>query len=494
MPADLPDIPDIYAADADNDDVVDLLEIVKPGKITSSAVAAPKKEDDFSADLDALLGQQIADAEKTLNAAAPSPPVPFPDPTPVDHTVDPDETLNMPSMDDLNNLLASLGADTASAPQPPASPPRKTASFPDLDALPLAAQQQSPGAGAQGVSARETAVNVPLDLDFDLPLPQSVQPVTPPPPADNPRDIADTPQPPGEAAPEILLQEPETPPATENAQVPDLPVLEALFAENIPTPPPDLPDMETLFSRQIPAASPPPRSPAGTEAPPASQALPAAAREEPPDPLPESGDSSPEAPSPAAPFPEEVAAALTPPSPVLSVKVRKMTPEGAAAVPLAAIRKEPPAPVLAAETGETPAEDSAAASRYDEVDLNELDAILEDMLASAPPSGPPPAQESRDASAPPGGRFLPAAALPPLQEAVSRVDTGLADLRKVLLEKDALLEKQQSRLAEQAALIGELRASLASLHENMDKMAALSAAKVIREELASLLKDVPPAT
>ncbi|MDR2076387.1 MAG: hypothetical protein LBP61_05590, partial [Desulfovibrio sp.] len=95
MPNDLiPPSPDIADAD-DNDDVVDLLKIVKPGKTISPNGAALKKEDDFSADLEAMLGQ-IAEEEETRKTA--EPPSPFPDPTPVDHAVDPDETLNMPSM------------------------------------------------------------------------------------------------------------------------------------------------------------------------------------------------------------------------------------------------------------------------------------------------------------------------------------------------------------------------------------------------------------
>jgi hypothetical protein len=278
--------------------------------------------------------------------------------------------------------------------------------------------------------------------------------------------------------PEILLQEPEIPEEDKTARPPDLPAIESLFAENLPPPPPPLPDMETLFSRQIPDKPAPEGLLAGTARSPDAESLPAAAGK-----------------GPSARSPES---------------------------------KEPP-----------PDGDSSAAPPYDGVDLKELDAILEDMLACAPPPGLP-ARESReeDLPAPPENRAPSPPDLAPLRQAVSRAETGLADLKEDLLGKNALIEKQQSRLAEQTSLIEELRHSLGSLRENveaglaglkeellgknaliekqqsrlaeqtslieelrhsldslrdnMDKMAALSAAKVIREELASLLKDGPP--
>jgi chromosome segregation ATPase len=128
------------------------------------------------------------------------------------------------------------------------------------------------------------------------------------------------------------------------------------------------------------------------------------------------------------------------------------------------------------------------------VDLNDLAAVLEDMLASAPPPGHPPAPESRENSARPENGAPSSSGLAPLQQALNRVKDDLADLKKELRERNDQIEKQQSRLAEQAALVEDLRAALTSLRDNMDKEAALSAARVIREELASLLKDGPPAS
>jgi hypothetical protein len=445
------DTPPLEIADTDNDDIVDLLEIVKPGSSVPSGSATPEKADDFSADLEAILGQ-AADAEKNPDAF---PPAPFPDPTPVDHAVDPDETLNMPSMDDLNNLLASLGADSTPASSAPAPPPGKGAPLSDLDAHPMAGQRPPLG------PAPQDAPNVPLDLDFESPPPRAASPA---PPADERQQPPAAVPPAEKTPPEILLQEPENPQGGEVAQPPALPAIEALFAENTPQPR-SLPDMETLFSGQIQDNSAPGRSPAGTDAPPDAEGLPAP--EEPSDPPRETGEPSVDHGVPAAP-------------------------------------------------------------RYDGVDLNELDAVLEDMLASAPPSSPHLTRESRgkNPSSPAEDRSGPSPELAPLQQAVSRMETGLADLKKELqardslIEKqqsglaeqtalieelrhsltslrenrDSLIEKQQSGLAEQTALIEELRRSLTSLHENMDKMAASSAAKVIREELASILKDDPPAS
>jgi hypothetical protein len=251
----------------------------------------------------------------------------------------------------------------------------------------------------------------------------------------------EVPQPAEETLPEILLQEgPEIPQEEEGAQNPDLPAMETLFSASIPKPPPALPDMETLFGRDFPdaPAAAPDQPPAGTDAPPDKGDLPVTAQ------------------------------------------------------------KNPPASTLPPEAGDPQPDDSISsmAPRYDEVDLNELDALLEDMLASAPASGPPPAQEMQEnnASARPEDHVPQAAELAPLRQAVNRMETGLADLKGELLERNTLIEKQQSHLVEQAALIEELRVSLTGLRENMDKMAALSAAKVIREELASLLKDDAPAS
>lgn len=105
----------------------------------------------------------------------------------------------------------------------------------------------------------------------------------------------------------------------------------------------------------------------------------------------------------------------------------------------APVQAAAPAPAVAAEE---PAGDEG-------IDLNELDALLDTVLASAPKSAPAsvPAPE-------------PAA---PAQAPLSPDDTAIADLR---------------------AEVALLRAELDDLRANIDKYAAAAAAKVIREELA----------
>ena len=135
--------------DAD-DDVVDLLEVVKPGK---PVAASPDSDEDFSKDLDSMLDTlSRARQAKENGEADDSPPpavVPFPDPTPVDHEVDYNERLDLPGMEDLDKILHSLGpgAQTAAtkpesdkADEPVFEPTADAPDIPDPDALPATAQ------------------------------------------------------------------------------------------------------------------------------------------------------------------------------------------------------------------------------------------------------------------------------------------------------------------------------------------------------------------
>ena len=90
----------------DDDDIIDLLEVVKPGKAVVSDNSGSM--DEFSADLDSMLENLEKKERAELEADQP-----FPDPTPVDHEVDHNETLDLPSMNDLDSLLESLGAAPA---------------------------------------------------------------------------------------------------------------------------------------------------------------------------------------------------------------------------------------------------------------------------------------------------------------------------------------------------------------------------------------------
>ncbi len=136
----------------DDDDIVELLEVVTPGKAAKIG-AGESGEADFSADLEAMLDEVSAN-EARKNDKDPA----FPDPTPVDHTVDADEELAMPGLGDVDSLLKTLGASEA-AKSPTAGP--GVAADTD-DAAPL-------GTKAGDKNGQPPAV--PVDLD-DLPLPK----------------------------------------------------------------------------------------------------------------------------------------------------------------------------------------------------------------------------------------------------------------------------------------------------------------------------------
>ena len=129
-----------YTASAEADDeVIDLLEVVKPGR---SMKKTSDEDEDFSADLESML-DTLSKAEQA-KAAEEAGGQPFPDPTPVDHEVDPDESLDMPSMDDLDDILHSLGAPATPSLADDADDddfpdlPDLDAAMPDLDAVPVA--------------------------------------------------------------------------------------------------------------------------------------------------------------------------------------------------------------------------------------------------------------------------------------------------------------------------------------------------------------------
>ena len=98
--------PTLAIDDAD-DEVIDLLEVVKPGRKVKQD--ADNDDRDFGADLDAMLDGLSEAGENSSSPHISDEPAPFPDPTPVDHKVDHNETLDLPGMDDLDGLLKSLG-------------------------------------------------------------------------------------------------------------------------------------------------------------------------------------------------------------------------------------------------------------------------------------------------------------------------------------------------------------------------------------------------
>ena len=338
------------SAEAD-DEIIDLLEVVKPGKAVSKT---PNADEDFSADLESMLDTMSrAEQEKAAEGGI----SPFPDPTPVSHKVDPHEGLDMPGMDDFDDILNALGA-----PPPPSSensPDGKNAPglpsadvMPDLDALPIAGSAAPPSPATD----EELLAELGIDNPFAAPAAQS------------------TPM-------------PETTPVD----------LEGL--------PPDI-------------AAPP-------EAPPASSKA---------------------APSKLEEFQETDAPEIT---------------------------NDDALPPLLKDTPDTL--DASGGQRFDDVDLNELDALLDDMLASAPASGPSPA-----ASTPDGNREADTPESPPTHAAPVPAPE-MATLRMNLEDLELTLHSLNNRIA-------TLENQQNELYANIDKLAAEAAAKIIREELAALLK------
>lgn len=148
MPQDANSIP------LDDEDILDLTVVAEPGKqpdAPASQADAPPEPGapgmDFGADLDALLDSLAPDGSITAPATAPEPaapaePVaaPIADQTPVTHTVDPNEEMAMPEVADIDSLLAELGADipaASAAPEQPAPPASEPA--PEVSAPPAAA-------------------------------------------------------------------------------------------------------------------------------------------------------------------------------------------------------------------------------------------------------------------------------------------------------------------------------------------------------------------
>ncbi len=147
-----PDQPLNAVVEEDDDDIVELLEVVTPGKSVKVG-AGESGEADFSADLEAML-DEVSAKEAKKNDTDPA----FPDPTPVDHTVDADEELAMPGLGDVDSLLKTLGAsETAKS---PAAGPGVGADTDD--AAPL---------GGKIGDKNGQPPAVPVDLD-DLPLPK----------------------------------------------------------------------------------------------------------------------------------------------------------------------------------------------------------------------------------------------------------------------------------------------------------------------------------
>jgi predicted nucleic acid-binding Zn-ribbon protein len=162
----------------DDDDIVDLLEVVKPGKTIAGQTG------DAAADFEAMLHKLSDDVEGGGEA-------PFPDPNPVDYTVDHNEELELPDMADVDALLETLGESAGGtsakdrAQDPLAGGDAQAAkaedvSVEDLDAMPLGGRHDLPESvtidddfladlgGEADAPAPDKAAGSAPDLDLDI--------------------------------------------------------------------------------------------------------------------------------------------------------------------------------------------------------------------------------------------------------------------------------------------------------------------------------------
>ena len=461
--------------DFDDDDIVDLLEVVSPGK---KAGSASNQDADINAEIDGLL-----DAMPQEESAS----IPFPDPTPVDHLVDPDEELEMPSMDDLDDILHSLGASPAPKTSAEPSAVLRSQNSPDLDSIPFSTamnsaadsgaldeliansdkaakkfrEREEKGAGDSGASemtapasddlATITAANStqkasvpPMDDDFEAMIAAATKTV---------------------AAKQSLL-EPTTPSQESTVPIDD--------------------DLAAMI-----AAAP--------KAAPVEAVEPAPAVEEPLDVT-----------SPAVSL--DAAALDASLDETLTATLAAECVDGAFATSTSpeTVTDEP---VVEAEYIE--ADDSG-------VDLEKLDALLDDMLATAPAAGASISGGQNTAPVAEGGAF-PALAKAGIRmdeieqsvkalavsvkDDISVLQSTVASLGQAVIEATEAaytagqpqapavdyaeqLQQQQALIEQQQETIANLQEQITAMQVNMEKNAAEAAARVIREELAVLLQSL----
>ena len=473
-----------------DDDILDLLEIVKPGK-PMSPEKAPSADDDFSAGLDAML-DDLARKEQE----------PFPDPTPVDREVDVNEELALPNMNDIEDLLQSIGAKT------------------DEQKEETEEENEEEEQGEQDTPL-ESAVTMGDSLDLGDPAFLPDMPTLDP-DAVNRKDTRD-----GMAAalsqalealdmpkqgtapePESLVDELLAPTAPESTPADDL--LEGLLPDAEPSPSTPADDLlnELLAATEAAIPSAPPVDPlhdADLVPMPAGNAgadVPASLSDpldiEPPKPVAQTRNEIPldyddlpimpsgvVQPSPVtdvAALVDEAPAPVMPEEPVMATEsVAPVYPE--------------PSPVEPAPSDEQ--DELAPPTALEALDLNELDSLIDGMLATAPaPGGMAFAPELPENDALPDAglseeyakKILDLDALATTQaESIAALETQVAKQMEDVANLAELLQKQGEEIDGLEALVKAQTGRIDELEHSMEKLAAAAAAKVIREEITALL-------
>ena len=139
-------------------------------------------------------------------------------------------------------------------------------------------------------------------------------------------------------------------------------------------------------------------------------------------------------------------------------------------------------------------------TRLDE-DVNELDALLDEMLSSPPVSAPVAEVQQGDGA----GQSLnddihdiferldnleSSPSTQQLFERCTSLEEALAHKDEVIASLEQRLLVQGERMAQLEGVVEEQRESLTSFTADMDKMVAAAAAKVIREEIAALIESL----
>lgn len=566
----------VLALDDADDDVIDLLEVVKPGRNLKQDAGGD--DGDFSADLDAML-DGLSEGEEEAGA---SDPAPFPDPTPVDYKVDHNETLDLPGMDDLDKLLKSFGPPGADSGKEETEEPDfldTDQDMPDLDALPV------PPVTSQAASSAAPAPAAPGGIEEAPPAEAAAKPAKKTVPAPEEDELLAS----------LLATAAAAPPAAgKNDNAPPPPAggaNEDLFAEldlALDSPPPDgAPSLgDTLFAaadEAAPEPAPAEKQPASVEKqsddadrspPDADDGFPAGAgwsdlndldldalglEEEKPKAGPETFPAT-------EPWPAE-APVETDPENIFDLALVDGGPEGRAmdvfvgqeqtagvqavtteeaaaggphhledtspgtASPETAfldldeeaapdVQEDDPGPEVARffsrdaaggpdredsvpalpetavsqsrataspDTGskagspphEIAGEEHSPVSRFDEVDLNELDALLDDMLATAPASGPSPA-----AAVAANGQAADTPADPKPADSVKAAASLDTDTAPAFPEVEAM----QSRLAGQEEAVKDIRDQLAGQDAVLKEQRDM--ARALREDMDALSADV----
>ena len=505
--------PTLAADDAD-DEVIDLLEVVKPGRKMKQD--ADSDDRDFGADLDAMLDGLSEAGGRSSPPHISDEPARFPDPTPVDHKVDHNETLDLPGMDDLDGLLKSLGDSSANdgAEQEAATPDIDPADLdlPDLDALPVptAASPKTaapvPPPAAEKKAAAKAIPPDPDDDDLLASLLAETQPAAEK--ADKP---ASTPDPDDDLFAELDLalgaddkidssslgddllaaaaghEQPAAKAAAPDSDNLNLDALAGLDSDLSGNGEPALADDDAIAAALEALAGK--KAALDSAAPAAGMPEPGLAD------LPDLDDLPPleigKAPSEpeALDFPDPDAFEKLASAPAPAVAAAPDDDDGLdledrdPALPEAAISDPAelqPDPDQA--TPSAPGDGETPASRFDEVDLNELDALLDDMLATAPASGPGPAFAGAANGQSVNGQPAPDAPAEP--EPVAPADAGMPEAAAAAAMRPDVAEAMQDRLEGQEHAMQEMRVQLAgqdaALKEHGGKIQGL------QEEFAAL--------